>query len=438
MATNKDEWLKKLYEDIEQLTNFLRKHWKLINLHMNDFIIDNLWDIYLDVTAESSEEDFIATCNHLGFIGCCYSNQKCCVQQCLGGNNNTKISHETASSSLNTFTSEKKYYEVQKLAPSIYKTANRILCNQVVDLGSGKGYLGEYLAAEYHVNVLGVEGSSNHTTSAHSMHTKMIKAGKRMKENEFFKTVVSSVSSETIEGSDDFVKLLCQHLRQHDSASEELQGAVLTGLHACGDLTSTAIKLFMKEEYFQALHIVGCCYNLITDHQETGFPMSKYLNNQDFKLGKNAKMLACQCPERWKATSQTLGESLLYRAILEKILQDKDIKREVLTDVRFRSVGRKSNSFQAYIKNVAKKLNPPELKITEEEVDEYLSMYKNVWEKMKRYHWLRMQLAPCIEKLILLDRLCCLVESGFASASIIQIFSSVISPRCYALVCMKS
>lgn len=131
MATNKDEWLKKLHEDIEQLTNFLTKHDKLINLHMNDFIIDNLWDIYLDVTTESSEEDFIASCNHLGFIGCCYSNQKCCVQQCLGGNNHTKVSNETVSSSPNSFTSEKKYYEVRKLAPSIYETANQMLCNQV-------------------------------------------------------------------------------------------------------------------------------------------------------------------------------------------------------------------------------------------------------------------------------------------------------------------
>jgi len=37
---------------------------------------------------------------------------------------------------------------------------------------------------------------------------------------------------------------------------------ILTGLHACGNLTSSVIEIFVKESCFKGICIVGCCYNL--------------------------------------------------------------------------------------------------------------------------------------------------------------------------------
>ena len=39
--------------------------------------------------------------------------------------------------------------------------------------------------------------------------------------------------------------------------------AVMVGLHCCGDLASLAIKLFVKDDFFCSLNVMGCCYNLI-------------------------------------------------------------------------------------------------------------------------------------------------------------------------------
>ena len=44
----------------------------------------------------------------------------------------------------------------------------------------------------------------------------------------------------------------------------------LVGLHACGDLTPTALRLYHKLPTVQALCIVGCCYQHVTEGCEDG------------------------------------------------------------------------------------------------------------------------------------------------------------------------
>ncbi|TNN28592.1 Methyltransferase-like protein 25 [Liparis tanakae] len=52
---------------------------------------------------------------------------------------------------------------------------------------------------------------------------------------------------------------------------------------------------------------------------------------------------------------------------------------------------------------------------------------------------LKVTLAPCIEGLILLDRLCYLKEQEDLSFSaLVQLFDPLLSPRCYAVVGLKS
>lgn len=42
----------------------------------------------------------------------------------------------------------------------------------------------------------------------------------------------------------------------------------LVGLHACGDLTPTALRLYHKLSTVEALCIVGCCYQHVTEECE--------------------------------------------------------------------------------------------------------------------------------------------------------------------------
>ena len=44
---------------------------------------------------------------------------------------------------------------------------------QIVDIGSGKGYLGQYLTSNYNIDVLGIEMNFGCTSSAEMMSSKM-------------------------------------------------------------------------------------------------------------------------------------------------------------------------------------------------------------------------------------------------------------------------
>lgn len=85
----------------------------------------------------------------------------------------------------------------------------------------------------------------------------------------------------------------------------------LTGLHVCGDLASTCVRLFLQNQDIVSLCTVGCCYNLLTeafieekdvrsssDQPTFGFPLSSFLNKKHFSLGRNARMIACQSLDR--------------------------------------------------------------------------------------------------------------------------------------------
>jgi len=47
-------------------------------------------------------------------------------------------------------------------------------------------------------------------------------------------------------------------------SEEGSDGLVLVGLHTCGDLAPTAIKIFLNDCHVKALCLVGCCYHLLS------------------------------------------------------------------------------------------------------------------------------------------------------------------------------
>ena len=61
---------------------------------------------------------------------------------------------------------DKKSHEVEKMCWLCAQLASACDVQHVVDIGSGRGYLGCQLALQYQLNVLGVEGEPNYTESA--------------------------------------------------------------------------------------------------------------------------------------------------------------------------------------------------------------------------------------------------------------------------------
>ena len=96
--------------------------------------------------------------------------------------------------------------------------------------------------------------------------------------------------------------------------ADECDRLAIVGLHTCGDLASSCLRIFCSSPQFFSLCNVGCCYHLmeekhcrnpfwndvdpLPDGQNYGFPMSQFLNDKQFSLGRNARMLAAQSLER--------------------------------------------------------------------------------------------------------------------------------------------
>jgi len=139
------------------------------------------------------------------------------------------------------------------------------------------------------------------------------------------------------------------------------------------------------------------------------FPLSKFLREKKFELGKNALMVAAQPMDRLLANLPLPSDSLLWRAILQVILKDHkpNIKFE---EQHVGRTAKKSNNFVSYVHKSFEKLNI-ELKISDDEIDHiYRKFAESHRQKLMGYYQLKSMLGPLIEGIILLDRLQWLLE----------------------------
>ncbi|XP_072530055.1 probable methyltransferase-like protein 25 [Salminus brasiliensis] len=226
----------------------------------------------------------------------------------------------------------------------------------------------------------------------------------------------------------------------------ELEDAVMVGLHTCGDLAPSTLRMFTAKLELRAVCSVGCCYHLLSEQFDQdgheceagvyGFPMSQYLREQACFCGRNARMSACLALERVSVGGGLPMESLFYRAVLHVILRDHYNAHK--SEKRVGNVYSKSSSFVDYVRRALRKLDLDDSKLSDSVVHSYHDLYSPRMSEMVAFNMLKVTLAPCIEGLILLDRLCYLKEQENVSYSaLVQLFDPLLSPRCYAVVGIK-
>ncbi|CAL1527177.1 unnamed protein product [Lymnaea stagnalis] len=225
---------------------------------------------------------------------------------------------------------------------------------------------------------------------------------------------------------------------------------LLTGLHTCGSLAVTMMRLFVQDPGAAGLCCVGCCYQLMEEPDKNSstqisedvvhchFPVSHYGQQLDLHLGRNARNLASQSVHRIQASGQLQGGDFYWRALLDVVI--KQLGLSVPEKIKgMRGLHKKCQTFQEYVKAAFKKLGlSPDL-ISGELLSETEELYKHTKSQMVAFFQLKLVLAPLIEALILLDRLLFLLEQDEVhSADLVQLFDPVTSPRCYALIAVKS
>ncbi|ROI15340.1 Methyltransferase-like protein 25 [Anabarilius grahami] len=452
MAFN-DLPIETLKRRIDEAQRFLSISLSISNAHTVDFYTRDVWSTFMCVSPEEVLCAISSTHDHTGAVeekknttfGFCNSSKKlvdisallraakahflpdlgvCMQLEELMQNLRLIYGDTTAGESSDKvlvpdeFMNCKKAHEVQAMSEVVASLAECCRVKQVIDVGSGKGYLCSYLSLRFNLQVFGIDSSSTNTHGAQERNRKLKKFSKayrkqnraagnqaldsedgskqhsrncensdgsknfltketgsfvaQVETSDLSKQVTSDLSTsdnatldpsvsdagcsflgmmslDVIEDASSRVhpsqlsleereKRKRENLerkaregRGNDSDSSlfspltsyvtaetelktlitELEDAVLVGLHTCGDLAPSTLRMFRAKQELRAVCSVGCCYHLLSEEFDQdrqgcisgvcGFPMSQYLKDQACFCGRNARMSACLALERVSA-----------------------------------------------------------------------------------------------------------------------------------------
>lgn len=232
------------------------------------------------------------------------------------------ISHESVIDPLITIKgiNPKKLHEIKQLSQQIYDICGTQI-DGLIDVGSGLGYLSQTLHQQFNYKLLGLESFTDRVQTAQLRQQKYYPDS--MNSVKYAKHFIDLSSTEFINAEllKYFPKSKC---------------FAMIGLHACGDLSVTAIKLFLSMDIVDKLIIMPCCYHKMSmkngDKVEfNNIPLSKLMNDllidDDCKSLINIPFLRLgsqQTAVRWKnqteAEHKQHGENMFYRAALDMVL----------------------------------------------------------------------------------------------------------------------
>lgn len=283
--------------------------------------------------------------------------------------------------------------------------------------------------------------------------------------NDNYKTITHFITCQT-----NFLDLFRQHF--YMPITVDFPGICLVGLHTCGDLGPSCMRIYNSSEHIKSVCNIGCCYNLLNEKYDNftykrilrvknerscspvrckadvpldelntfGFPMSKYLDERKMVLGRNARMLSCQSIDRAVAQHEQPHKHLFYRALLEVLIAQQFPAYDNLIEV---GKLKACSSFVEYVRKSTKRnVHINFDNFTDDEINQFYVDHASDEKKMNFFYLWRLSLAPVIETIILLDRLLYLLEMDELNeykrhSYMVRFFNPVISPRCYGLVAMK-
>ncbi|NXX31605.1 RRNAD protein, partial [Nicator chloris] len=224
--------------------------------------------------------------------------------------------------------------------------------------------------------------------------------------------------------------------------SEDGGQVLVTGLHACGDLSPALLCHFARSPAVAAMALVACCYmKLSTAPQPPGCPLGYPLSTSvaalpGHQLSYRAREAACHALEEYEVRLRGGSPHLrahCYRAVLESLIRAADPSKRHLG----LQPGRKAHALSfpqyAHLGLPLAGLDPAGVPLDSAAVGAMLEQQ----HKVVAFCTLGQLLAPVVETLILLDRLLYLREQGFHCA-LLPLFNPRFSPRNLVLVAART
>ncbi|CAI5798642.1 protein RRNAD1 isoform X1 [Podarcis lilfordi] len=387
----------------------------------------------------------------------------------------------------------KKQHEIRRLGQMVKRLSELTGCRQVVDVGAGQGHLSRFLAFGLGLSVTAIEGDPRLVAQAAKFDQELVQALRKegAKRGGQVPSGISLEGPRHVAGWVDpgapwteFWQLL-QHPEVEergpavdrgsfgtagvDPGGEDLPGPpgcgassapachtprgrqlLLTGLHACGDLSVALLRHFARCPHVAGITSVACCYMKLTTAEAPvlpgpgpppcptapGYPLSAWVSGlPGHRLSYKAREGACHALEdyawRLKGHSAAL-RTHCFRAALETVIRAADPAKKRLGVQTIAKAHRLT--FGEYARLGLERVGlDPDARLEPGPLQALLAQEG----KVVAFFSLALLLAPLVETLLLLDRMIFLQEEGF-HCQLLPLFDPAFSPRNLVLVAAKT
>jgi hypothetical protein len=163
----------------------------------------------------------------------------------------------------------KKKHEVSLMSHRIAETMRDSGCSTILDIGSGEGYLSRVLTYSLGFNVVAIDGNASFSERAKQRtgtltrylrdHAGPAELSEQYKDGTAKLLHLEGFIDPTMDSAQ-LTAFLDPLVQAGDVTHDDLARLGLVGLHCCGDLTPTMIKMFLSSSTLKTLVVAGCCY----------------------------------------------------------------------------------------------------------------------------------------------------------------------------------
>lgn len=334
--------------------------------------------------------------------------------------------------------SVKKQYEIENVSKVINDTCKDDL-RYIIDFGSGLGYLTHYISEKYGFNALGLEGSDDRVDKA------------RQHQVKYFPNSMSKVKHEQHFITSESEKFILK------CVNDDVSDLIIFGLHGCGDLTVTAINLFLTMQRVKKILFMPCCYHKMTPKDEEYYEFNHFPLSEELKeiLRKYPRFLnrpflrlaGQQSPAKWKDMNEKEhwihGKNMFERALVEALMEEgettKRIKNVIFPDgqvmfddikIKYQLIDKSSGRLKEWKMSHENKFN------------QLRKQYEEGEMMSERLFCLQTTIQSNCENLVLIDRIRYIEEQGKKlnlnlKISVKKLQNEKLSPRCLILIVEK-
>ncbi|XP_001360648.4 protein RRNAD1 isoform X1 [Drosophila pseudoobscura] len=329
----------------------------------------------------------------------------------------------------------KKQHEITRMAEICALSCRTTPVDFVVDFGAGVGHLARILGYGFGIQVCCFEMQAELNQQAVAIDMKLESIAAKLAEASGYKRPVHL--TQRLESNTEPAQFIAGIRDTLQLASDDFRFGII-GLHPCGNLGATLMRMFLGCSQAKFLNFVGCCYQKMSTPathpgaEVHGYPLSSFLQSKpdtDTNLSYEAREISCHAMEVYRDRLQAGQYDHLkihsFRAAAERMIvqQFPHLRHCALRNVKHAPGMLFDDYFQKAVQGTR-------FEMIERQVLSIRQCDADVqhWKRLVIFYTLRLMLAPLVESIILYDRALFLSEND-CQVEVQAIFNPRLSPR---------